>query len=455
MRADLVVENCTIVTSEGRTGPDAGIAVTDGKIASIGTGDALPDADTTVDADGGILVPGIIDTHIHNRSPGYEYKEDWETATRAAAAGGVTSVVGMPNTDPTVDRPEHLRRKFDRGEENALVDFQSYAVLTPDNVDQIRPLVDAGVAGFKVFLGTYIDELEPPSDGQLHEAMSEIAALGRRLGAHTENREIIAHYRDALQQEGRDDPLDFARSRPAVAEEEGVSRVVTLARDTGCPLHIFQLSTGRSAAIVRDAKRDAVDVTAETTPHYLWFTEAEMEEKGSVACIQPPLRSAEERESLWEIGIDGGAIDCIATDHSPHTDEEQGLTDPDPSIWDVSTGFVGLESEVPALLTFVDQGRLTLEQWVTLHSTRPAKIWGMYPEKGSLQVGTDADFTIVDPEAEWTLDRTELHSKNTATPFDGERFVGKATHTCVRGTLVYEDGAVAGEPGYGRRIRID
>ncbi len=454
MHADLLIKNCSIVTSTGRIGPDVGIATVGEKIAAIGTMDALPTATKTVDANGGILVPGIVDTHIHNRSPGYEYKEDWETATRAAAAGGVTSVIGMPNTDPPVDCPEHLRRKFDRGEQNAIVDFQSYAVLTTDNLDQIHPLAEAGVAGYKVFFGTYLDDIEPPSDGQLHAAMTDVAKTGRRLGVHAENREIIAHYRDRAKQQGRTDPTDYPRSRPTVAETEGVSRVVTLARNTACPVHIFQVSTGRTAAIIRDAKRDGIDVTAETTPHYLWFTEAAMETKGEVASIQPPLRSAKDRDSLWETGIEGGAIDCIGTDHSPHTDAEQGLTDI-LNIWDVSTGFVGLESEVPAMLTFVNDGCLTLKKWVDLHSSRPAKVWGLYPQKGSLQVGTDADFTIVDPTTEWILDRHDLQSKNTATPFDGEQFAGSVTHTCVRGSLVYTDGTVVGTPGDGRRISVD
>ncbi len=455
MSVDLAVTNSVIVTADGRTGPNCGIAVNDGTIVAIGTSDSLPSADEVIDVEGRYIVPGIVDTHIHNRSPGYEYKEDWETATRAAAAGGVTSVVGMPNNDPTIDRPEHLRRKFELGEENAIVDFQTYAVLTSDNLDQIAPLDEAGVLGYKVFLGTYIDSLAPPNDGELHEAMSAISETGKRVGFHTENREIVRHYREKFQAEGRTDPMDYARSRPVVSEVEGTSRVTVLAADADCPIHVFQLSTGSAARVIRRAREDGVDVTAETTPHYLWFSEDAMKERGALTSIQPPLRPSAERASLWQTGIDEGVIDCIATDHSPHTDEEKGLAESNADIWDVATGFVGLETEVPAMLTFVDQGRLSLERWIALHSTGPSKVWGMYPRKGSLRIGTDADFTVVDPDREWVLDRSTLHSKNTATPFDGERFVGAVTDTFVRGTRVYGEGSILESPGYGSRIDVD
>ncbi len=217
---------------------------------------------------------------------------------------------------------------------------------------------------------------------------------------------------------------------------------------------MFHLSwLGRGAR--RRGKDRGIDVTAETMPHYLWFTEDVMREKGNVARIQPPIRDQEEQDLLWE-QVQGDGIDCIATDHSPHTDEEKGMDDPFKNTWEVISGFVGLETEVPAMLSFVNEGRMSLEQWINMHSTQPAKIWGMYPEKGSLQVGTDADFTIFDLEEEWTLeDRHSLHSKNTVTPFEGESFTGSVETTIVRGNVVYEDGEVVGESGYGNQVDVD
>ncbi|MDX1745324.1 MAG: dihydroorotase [Halobacteriales archaeon] len=456
MTVDLVVKNCTILTPEGRSGPGLGVAADGGKIVAIGADDRLPEANHVIDVDGNYLVPGVIDCHIHNRSPGLEYKEDWETATSAAAAGGVTTVVGMPNTDPIIDRPERLLRKFELGERNALVDFQSYAVITSDNLDQIEPLDEAGVIGYKVFLGTTIGAIPPPNDGELLDAMESVTETGKRLGFHEENDEILTHKGQQFQEAGLNDPIYHSWSRPPITEREAISRTILFAEETGTRIHMFHVAAGSGAALVAEGKRKGVDVTAETMPHYLWFTEEVMREKGNVARIQPPIRDQHEQDLLWEqvLAHDGG-IDCIATDHSPHTDEEKGMDDPFKNTWEVISGFVGLETEVPAMLTFVNDGRLSLEHWIDMHSRRPAQIWGMYPEKGSLQIGTDADFTVFDLDAEWTLeDRHSLHSKNTVTPFEGESFVGKVTTTIVRGEVVF-DGTVTGEPGYGTRVDVD
>jgi len=454
MTVDLVVRNCTVVTPAGRT-PNGGVAVEDGTIVAVGRSDRLPDADRVVDADGNVLVPGIIDGHIHNREPGLEYKEDWESATRAAAAGGVTTVVGMPNTDPVIDRPDHLELKFERGEASAHVDFQSYAVVTSENIDQIPAIDEAGALGFKIFLGSTVGDVPPPNDGEILEAMERIGETGKRLGFHEENGEIIDHYTEQFQAEGRTKPIDHSHSRPVIAEQEAVERMLTFAEETGAKIHMFHVSSGSAAEAVARGKARGVDVTAETCPHYLWFTEEVMREKGNVARVQPPIRDADEQARLWN-ALEEGSIDTIATDHAPHTPDEKKVDDPFGNTWDAISGFVGLETEVPAMLSFVDEGRFTLEEWVRRHSTRPAQVWGMYPQKGSLQVGTDADFTIVDPDAEWTLtDRDTLHSKNCVTPFEGESFTGKAVTTVVRGEVVYEDGDVVGKSGYGTRVDVD
>jgi len=453
MPVDFVVRDCTVVLPEGRFGPGVGVAVDDGTIVTVARTDELPEAADVLDADGNLLVPGIIDCHIHNREPGYEYKEDWETATRAAAAGGVTSVVAMPNTDPILDTPDHVDLMFERGREKALVDFQAYAVVTSENYDAIPALDDTGVLGFKMFLGTTFGSIPAPTDGELHEAMGAIAETGKRLGFHEENDQILTHLAERFQEEGKNDPIHHSWSRPPITEREAISRTVLFAEETEAKIHMFHLSCGSGAQIVREAKDEGIEVTAETMPHYLWFTEDVMREKGNVARIQPPIRDQAEQDILWEEVLDDdGGIDCIATDHSPHTDEEKGMDDPFQNTWEVISGFVGLETEVPAMLTFVNDGRLSLERWIDMHSRRPAQIWGMYPQKGSLQVGTDADFTVVDPDAEWVLDRDTLQSKSKSTPFDGERFVGKPTMTVVRGTVTYDKEAIQVEVGYGELV---
>ena len=456
MTVDLLVRNAKIVTPEGTFPRETGIAVDDGTIVAVGQLDDLPEANNVLDADGNVLVPGIIDCHVHTRSPGQEWREDWETATRSAAAGGVTSLIGMPNTDPLIDSPDNVELAFDLIEENALVDAQQYALLSSENVDAVEALAETGVAGFKCFLvegGQY--DFSTPSDGELREAMEVLSNLDTRVGFHEENSSIVYHTVQRFQEEGRNHPRDQPRSRPVVAEIEAVSRICILSADTDCPVHMFHLSSGSAAEVVVDAKRRGVDVTAETMPHYLQFNEEILDEKGNAARVNPPIRTEEERQLLWDIGMGDGAIDCLATDHAPYTDEEKGAEDFFQNTWDVYSGFVGLETEVPAMMTLVNEGQLSLERWLDLHTRQPAKIWGMYPNKGSLQVGTDADFTIVNFDEKWTLDRHDLHSKSKVSPYDGETFTGRVETTVVRGEVVFDDGEVTGEPGYGEVVPVE
>ena len=452
MSVDLVAHDCTVVTPSGRT-HGAGVAVDDGTIVALASDDHLPieDAETVIDGKGRVLVPGLVDPHVHTREPGLEYKADWESASRAAAAGGITTIVGMPNTDPAVDRPSVFREKIAGGRERSLVDFQSFVAVTSANLDRIADLDKAGALGYKIFLGSTVGDVPPPNDGEILEAMEAIETTGKRLGFHEENGEIIEHLEGRAREAGRTAPIDHAHSRPVIAEREAVERMITFAAETGAPVHMFHVSSGSAAAAVDRGKEQGVDVTAETAPHYLWFTESVLKEKGNVARVQPPIRDATEQEQLWSLGIDGGAIDCVATDHAPHTAAEKLLEDPFGDTWSAVSGFVGLETAVPAMLTFVAEGRLTLEEWVDLHARRPAAIWDLYPQKGSLQVGTDADFTIVDPDEEWTLEeRSQLHSKDPVTPFVGETFTGRPHVSVLRGEVVYDQGSFGVSPGFGR-----
>lgn len=452
-RIDSVFINCEIVTADGSTGPGMGVAVDDGTIVAVGTVSSLPPAERTVDLNNNILAPGVIDDHVHTRTPGHTYKEDWKTATRAAAAGGVTTVIAMPNTDPAIDRVSRITDVFETAAHDAVVDYQTHVVVTSNNVDQVADIVEEGIAGFKIFLGITFGGIEAPTDGEIYDAMERIGKAGKRLGFHEENDEIRAHLEKKFRAEGKSDPIYHNRSRPPIAEVEAVSRVCLLGDDAGCPVHMFHLSSGSAAETLAEWQAKGVNATAETCPHYLWFTEDVVNERGTVARVQPPLRTDQERNILWDVGMDGGAVDCIATDHAPHTDEEKGIKNPDKSVWETPGGFVGIETQVPAMLTFVNDNRLSLERWVEMHSVRPAQIWGLYPQKGSLQVGTDADFTVVSLDEEWTLDRTDLFSKSTATVWDGETFTGRVKRTVVRGKTVYDGTEIRGESGYGQKAK--
>jgi len=450
--ADTAFINCEIVTELGRSGSkEMGIAVTDGKIVSIGTISSLPPAEETVDLNGNILAPGAVDGHVHTREPGHEYKEDWESASRAAAAGGVTTIIAMPNTEPAIDSAMRVKDVFQIADSNAHVDYQTHAVVTSDNATDLSDLADAGIAGFKIFLGITFGEIEAPTDGEMYEAMKQISDFDKRLGFHEENDEIRAHLETKFKSQGRTEAIAHNESRPPVAEAEAVSRVCLLGSEVNCPLHMFHLSSGSAAKVLDEWQNKGANATAETCPHYLWFTDEVVRKRGTIARVQPPLRTNEERDDLWEIGIHEGTVGCIATDHAPHTDKEKGVKNPDKSVWETPGGFVGVETQVPAMLTFVSEGRLSLQEWVKMHSSTPARIWGLYPNKGSLALGTHADFIIVDPNKKWKLDRGDLESKSTATIWDGEEFTGSVTGTVVRGNLVYDGDKIQSKPGYGER----
>lgn len=452
MTLDAKVVGGTVVTAERRrSGVSVGIA--DGRIAAVAAPEHVGPADRTIDADGRVVVPGVVDPHVHAREPGQEEREDFHTATSAAAAGGVTTVLAMPNTDPPIDSADRLRETERLGETKSVVDFACYGYVGPGGLEAIPELAAAGVVGFKAYLAISANDMATLDDGELLDAMAAVADADRRLAVHAENAAVVDRREARAREDGRNRPIDHARARPIVAETEAIARLVTFARETGCPVSVVHMSSGSGAELVAEAKADGVDVRGETCPQYLWFDEGALLEKGNAARINPPLRPAAERRRLWAAGIDGGGVDYLGTDHSPHTDAEKGADDYFRDTWRVNSGFVGLESAVPAMLTLVNDGRLTLERWVELASRRPARVWGLYPRKGSLRVGTDADLTVVDPDTGWTLDRDRLHSRSTTTPWDGESFVGAVETTIVRGTVVYEDGSVVGEPGHGTVVR--
>jgi len=283
--------------------------------------------------------------------------------------------------------------------------------------------------------------------------MEKIRETGKRLGFHEENGEIIDHYTERFKAEGRNEPIDHSHSRPVIAEREAVERMITFAEETGAKIHMFHVSSGSAAEAVARGNDRGVDVTAETTPpHYLWFTEEVMREKGNVARVQPPIRDAEERDRLWEVGIDDGVIDCIATDHAPHTPAEKKVDDPSATPG-TRSGFVGLETGCrpcsPSSIRVDSRSR-----WVRRHSTNPAQVWGCTPE-GVAAGGYRR--RPHDRRSESRVDggRRRLPLEELRDAVRGRVFPGKAVATVVRGEVVYEDGDVIGESGYGTRVDVD
>lgn len=447
MNADLVIKNGWVVTPTDTF--KGGVAVNNGQFVAIGTDDTLPQGKEEIDAKGRHILPGLIDGHVHFREPGIGYKEDFTTGSTAAVCGGITMVMDMPNVVPPTADGDKVREKIKIAEGKFLCDYAFYGVVVQTNADQILPMKEAGVIGYKIFFGETIGNLPFPDDGMCLEAFHNIAQSKLPLGIHAENRQIMAYYTNKLKSEGKNDAVYWEASRPDICEAESVHHALFFAETFGTKLHVYHMSSKQAAWMVRDAKAKGLRVTAETGPHYLLREPKDMEKVGPLLKMNPPVRTKDHAEVLWD-GLLNGYIDSIATDHSPHTLEEKGcdingkLTKP--AIWDCISGFCGVETGVPLILTEVNKGRMTLNHYVKVASENPAKVWQIYPKKGAIRLGSDGDVTIVDMDKEGVIDVTKLHSKNKPSPWHGWKVKGMPVYTIVRGNVQMRDGEPVGKP---------
>lgn len=447
MSADLVIKNGWVVTPTDTF--KGGVAIKDQKFVAVGTDDVLPKGAEEIDAKGRHILPGIIDGHVHFRVPGLEYKEDFITGSTAAVCGGVTMVMDMPNVVPPTADADRVREKIKLAEGNFFSDYAFFGVVVQTNTDQILPMAEAGVIGYKIFFGETIGNLPFPDDGMCMEAFSYITQSKLPLGIHAENRQIMAYYTNKLKAEGKNDPVYWEASRPDICEAESVAHALFLAEAFKTKLHVYHMSSKQAAHLVRDARARGLRVTAETGPHYLLREYKDMAKVGALLKMNPPVRSKDHAEALWD-GLLNGYIDMIATDHSPHTLEEKGSDlmgkMVKPAIWECISGFCGVETGVPLLLTEVNKGKMTLNHYVKLTSENPARVWQIYPQKGAIRLGSDGDVTIVDMDKEGTIDVNKLHSKNKPSPWHGWKVKGMPVATIVRGHVQMRDGELVGKP---------
>ena len=437
--ADTAIVNGILVLGDQIV--DGGVALSDGIIVALGATASLPDAREVIDAEGGYILPGVIDPHVHFREPGLTNREDFNTGSRAATVGGVTTVFDMPNTSPPTASGELVREKRALIMPSSRVNFGLYGLVGQDNVDQIEGMAAAGVIGFKFFLHQTVEGVAPCDDGALFEAFQRIAATGRIAAVHAENPEIIGRCSAHLRGHGRHDISANIAARPTVSESEMVGRCIAYASAAGNKLHICHITSRDSVANVREARAKGITVTAETGPQWLWFTDEDAEQKGMVLMFSPPFRSDDHRTALWE-GLADGAISMIATDHAPRFPEEKLVQ----LIWDSKSGFIGVETNVPLMLTAVEAGRMTMQEYAKLSSENAARTFGLYPAKGSLLPGTDADVTVVNFGPEKLIDSTQLQSKAKFTPFDGEPTRGVVVKTIVNGHVMASYGEILGTP---------
>lgn len=436
MPVDLLLNNGTIVTPKKEH--KASIAVDEGKIIKIGPTSSMPKAEKVLDLSGLHILPGFIDAHVHFRDPGMTYKEDFKTGTSAAAAGGITTVFDMPNTLPLVSTEKILLEKASYLKDKAYVDFCLYGIIIEDNTKELAGMARAGAIGFKVLLAEATGGVPRPSNGCILEAFKEIAKLGLTVSAHAEDINITQYYVDKLKSTTKE-PIAHCKARPPIAEEEGIQLLTLLTAEAGNKVHLAHTSCGTE--LIKEARARGVRVTAETCPQYLIFNENDMKTKGAILKTNPPLRNKKLVNEL-RAAVNEGIIDTIGSDHAPHLIEEKTKD----NIWEAAAGFIGVETLVPAMLTLVNQGVIKLKRLVEMTSENPAKIFGLYPRKGTIAIGSDADFTIVDLKMKKTIKADELHSENKITPFDGWKAKGMPVYTIVRGEIVAERGDVIEKP---------
>ncbi len=371
------------------------VGVRDGRFAALAPPGSAPADAPTLDAGGCIVLPGLVDAHVHFREPGLVHKEDWGSASTAAVAGGVTTVLDMPNVLPPTATPAALEEKVARVAGRSRCHYGFYGLLAAANADQIEALAAAGAAGLKLFLGETTASLPAPADGALLEALRVAGACGLRTMVHAENGDLLAAAaRRATGLDGLDAHL---AARPALAEVEAVTRICLLASAAGAPLAIAHLAAAGAVRAVRRAKVDGVDVRGEACPHHLLLTHAQAAHLGSLAKVNPPLRTEADQAALW-VGIADGTIDEIGSDHAPHATSEKAV-----AVAVAPAGFAGVQLTLPMLY-----GRLGPRRLVGLCAEGPARTWGLWPSKGRIALGADADLVVVrphppaQPAAQWS-----------------------------------------------------
>ena len=447
-QVDLVISGGQLVSTESVV--SQAIAVDAGMIVSIGPPERMPPAREQIDATGLHVLPGAIDVHVHFREPGFSQKETWTSATQAAAVGGVTTVFDMPNTNPPTSSVDALVQKIAIAKRQAIVDFGIYGNISEHNHDQLEPMAEAGAIAFKLYMGSENPLVPCPPDGAILDAFELIAELGMRCTVHAESTPILVWRGERLLQTGRRDAAAHLEQHSDIAAIEAVSRTAIFSEWTGCAVHIAHESTRHSLPHLRFAKQRGVDITVETCPHYLFLSTDDGERLGpNFLRVKPPVRAPGHKEALWQALLDG-TIDIISTDHAPHLREEK-LRD---SIWDCAPGFPGVETSMRLMLTEVSRGRLTLPQYVRMASFMPAKAFGLYPHKGVLAEGADADIVLVDMNKREVIKADRLHSIGNATPFEGFEVTGMPVRTLVRGKTVALDGQPIGVPGWGRNVAL-
>ncbi|MFY9823977.1 MAG: allantoinase AllB [Thermoanaerobaculia bacterium] len=443
---DLILHGRRVVTPEGAR--PASVHVRQGTIVRVGTEDEIPKGPAVIDCGDSVLMPGIVDTHVHVNEPGRTEWEGFTTATRAAAAGGVTTLVDMPlNSIPATTTREALRAKVEAAVGKLRVDMGLWGGVVPGNSQDLESLLDGGVLGFKAFLvPSGVEEFGHVGEADLRAAMPVLARRGAVLLVHAELPGPIEAAAGVWEGAGPAELSDYRRylrSRPDAAEVEAVELLVRLCRELRCRVHIVHVASAQVLPVLRHAREEGLPVTAETCPHYLTFAAEEVPDGAVTFKCAPPLRSRDNRERLWE-ALREGVIDLVATDHSPCPPEMKKLGSGDfRGAWG---GISSLQLALPAVWTGARERGFMVTDVAEWMCAAPARLAGLEGRKGAIAPGYDADLAIWDPEASFTVEPERLHHRHKITPYAGRTLYGIVRRTVLRGETIYRDGEIVGPP---------
>ncbi len=444
---DLVLKNGKVFIEDRFINVNVGIS--NGRIAAIATEENTPDAGEFMDLGGQYVIPGTIDTHMHVRDPGHTERGNFYTETLAAAAGGVTTIMEHPISVPPQYNVEILENRIRRAKEQCIIDFCFYGAAGAEFPEEIVRLAkDGRIVAYKSFLHTAPEGREQEfrgltmaDDAQLLAGMAELAKTGLIAAFHAENNDMIQYNIRQFREQGKTTAEYHAKSRPPVSEITSVERVLCFAKETNARVEIAHVSTPQAMELIKKAKQSGMDVYAETCPHYLFLNEEDIVKYGPFAKCNPPLRSKELSDALWSY-VNDGTVDYIGSDHSPFllSEKKSGLDD----IFKAAAGFPGVDLRLPLMLDAVAEGRIRLEKAVELLSVNPARCFGIYPQKGTICVGADADFAVFNLDHTTIVDRNKnySHARDIAILYDRKELKAQVTYTIVRGRVLMKDGIV-------------
>jgi dihydroorotase len=427
---------------------DCSIALDGGKILKISKEANMPKSVAKRDLSSLLVLPGLIDAHVHLRDEGKAHKEDFYSGTAAAAAGGFTTVLDMPNNDPVTMSSVTLGHRMAIAEKKLLVNVGFYSEF-PNTLDEMEKIVQQGAIAFKLYLTEQVGGLDIDDDGALTEAFEAIRKLRTIVAVHPEDKQSIDNTIDKLKKAERNDVNAYLEAHSESVEVKAIKRILSIAKETNAHVHFCHVSTESGVKTICQEKNSATPVTCETTPHNLCLSAHDLRRIGTLALTMPPVREKRHMVALWN-GLRNGCIDILASDHAPHALDDKKAK----IIWKVAVGIPGLETTLPLLLTEVSRGRLLLADVVRLLSEKPAEIFKL-KGKGLLKEGNSGDLTVVDLKRKYEIDASRFQSKAKYSPFDGWQVEGRPVKTFVNGQLVMEEGDILTEPGSGNIVRSE